>query len=925
MKITEVSSDIENLRLLKERCGWTPGAEQIRPSEHVKNKKIHILASVLNTFSTPLDYLLSSVFSAPTRESSKSDGDFKLTTKTEDGRPFVPISTAGVLCSNEFPYNVDDLTYHSVCWYPFKSRPNSLRSVDISSDIERCLNSELGHANYEAVWYENPKMTIPELYHVQVFWHKTTESTTTTSSFSATISELAPSRTPPATSVTTTTSTLSPTTTAGTTAIKASTEWKKASLELSSRVDSMKSRQQKKRRKRVRPRSADAYVEACEVLSSRFVSEPAIISTEKFMANAAAETYGELQVDEVYTLLEACVSFMENGGMSRISLLDVGSGHGKVVLLSSLFCNKVTGVESVPSRHEAALNCLEEFVQRVHPLMPSDHTHCNPQFLLRDMFKISWHGYNVIYACSTCFSADMMVRIAEKSAKELDQGAILCTVTHSLPDVASKDLQQLKTIMLQFTWGKETVFFYQQKEIKAETETKAETKAETKTEHKNSDLTTADKHNKAGSMFQNLGCYEKAIAQYRVALRNDKTHAASHFNMATCLCNLAQKNEGTNIAVAFRRKARSHYVKATEYSSNGFGEAHSNLAVLYLKENMLDKALASCEVALSLHDISTMSYNKAFWNLSSVLRRMGQKHAAIERAWLTIETAATSTGGSSLERTEDNDCESNKSKDKSKDKSCFVRPATIQCDEQNPPQTDSEMLSVICVKWGTKYGPEYVLRLFAGVSRNLSLPFKFVCFTDDVSGLEQEEGIHCLPLEDGWNGWWNKASLFSATFPLQGRILYIDLDTVVTESMNQMAAYRGDFAILSTKGIDNEGKDFSNGYNSSILMWSAGSHKLSNICEVLREHFTLIHRFIHRFDHWLEMMVSKADLIQEMFPGHVVDYVNACTVAVPVNARIVVFPLRPKPHEFPAPWVKEIWLKSELKSNTPDLTNKKLE
>jgi hypothetical protein len=143
--------------------------------------------------------------------------------------------------------------------------------------------------------------------------------------------------------------------------------------------------------------------------------------------------------------------------------------------------------------------------------------------------------------------------------------------------------------------------------------------------------------------------------------------------------------------------------------------------------------------------------------------------------------------------------------------------------------------------------------------------------------------------------------------------------------MNQMAAYRGDFAILSTKGIDNEGKDFSNGYNSSILMWSAGSHKLSNICEVLREHFTLIHRFIHRFDHWLEMMVSKADLIQEMFPGHVVDYVNACTVAVPVNARIVVFPLRPKPHEFPAPWVKEIWLKSELKSNTPDITNKKLE
>merc|ERR1712167_232493 len=107
--------------------------------------------------------------------------------------------------------------------------------------------------------------------------------------------------------------------------------------------------------------------------------------------------------------------------------------------------------------------------------------------------------------------------------------------------------------------------------------------------------------------------------------------------------------------------------------------------------------------------------------------------------------------------------------------------------------------------------------------------------------------------------------------------MYIDLDTVITGSLEEMASYRGDFAILSTRGIDNEGKDFSNGYNSSILMWAAGSSKLDSICEVLREHFDLVHNFIHRFDHWLEMMVADADLIQDIYSEHVVDFVHACT------------------------------------------------
>ena len=56
------------------------------------------------------------------------------------------------------------------------------------------------------------------------------------------------------------------------------------------------------------------------------------------------------------------------------------------------------------------------------------------------------------------------------------------------------------------------------------------------------------------------------------------------------------------------------------------------------------------------------------------------------------------------------------------------------------------MYSVVCMKWGDKYGAEYVNRLYNMVARNTTLPFKFVCFTDNANGLLPE--IESRPLPD---------------------------------------------------------------------------------------------------------------------------------------------------------------------------------
>ena len=87
---------------------------------------------------------------------------------------------------------------------------------------------------------------------------------------------------------------------------------------------------------------------------------------------------------------------------------------------------------------------------------------------------------------------------------------------------------------------------------------------------------------------------------------------------------------------------------------------------------------------------------------------------------------------------------------------------------------------------------------------------RFVCFTDDPSGLN--DGIEVLPLPDGgFQGWWNKVSLFRDDLGDIGeKFLYFDLDVVLTGNIDQMLRYDSDFAIM-----DN---DYVPGFNTSVFI-----------------------------------------------------------------------------------------------------------
>jgi len=53
--------------------------------------------------------------------------------------------------------------------------------------------------------------------------------------------------------------------------------------------------------------------------------------------------------------------------------------------------------------------------------------------------------------------------------------------------------------------------------------------------------------------------------------------------------------------------------------------------------------------------------------------------------------------------------------------------------------------TVICMKWGTRYGPDFVNRLFTAVQRHTQRKTRLVCFTDDEAGINPNVQIEPIP------------------------------------------------------------------------------------------------------------------------------------------------------------------------------------
>jgi hypothetical protein len=211
-------------------------------------------------------------------------------------------------------------------------------------------------------------------------------------------------------------------------------------------------------------------------------------------------------------------------------------------------------------------------------------------------------------------------------------------------------------------------------------------------------------------------------------------------------------------------------------------------------------------------------------------------------------------------------------------------------------------ITICCIKKGSKYGSEYVNILKAMISRHISVPFDFACFTDDSRGIA--EGIKVFPLPYDAPGWWGKMGLYMPSVPgiSTDRLLFLDLDVVITESLDEIINWPSEHAMARDwpekqwPASDPRSKI----PNSSVILLKIGSRakiwdafKKAGFPCIGGDQDWVYENFGGSFDLFPDRFIQSYKLhnLQERFSS---------------DCRIVMFHGRPKPPECGG-WVKEYW------------------
>mgnify|MGYP002414160176 CR=1 FL=1 len=81
------------------------------------------------------------------------------------------------------------------------------------------------------------------------------------------------------------------------------------------------------------------------------------------------------------------------------------------------------------------------------------------------------------------------------------------------------------------------------------------------------------------------------------------------------------------------------------------------------------------------------------------------------------------------------------------------------------------------------------------VQRNLTLPYEFVCFTENTKGINKSIRTEPLP-KIPTQGWWYKPMFLGADLPIKGTLLFLDLDVIVFNNINKLFEYKPDKFVI---------------------------------------------------------------------------------------------------------------------------------
>lgn len=207
-------------------------------------------------------------------------------------------------------------------------------------------------------------------------------------------------------------------------------------------------------------------------------------------------------------------------------------------------------------------------------------------------------------------------------------------------------------------------------------------------------------------------------------------------------------------------------------------------------------------------------------------------------------------------------------------------------------------LWVVCVEVGTKFPAHYVHRLQSMVARHLSVPHRFCCITDKPSRYDSiGSGIWAVEPRRALPGWYSKINLFDPEiFPPGARVIYFDLDVIISGSLDPFAACGEPFIMIREFNAKPAAA-----HNSSVMSW------LVPYAEDVYSKFA---------DDWMERSWGDQECIWAIMGNdRVWDWPDAWVKSYKYHGRggrvppasVTVFHGDPKQDAVPEPWVKEAW------------------
>lgn len=244
-----------------------------------------------------------------------------------------------------------------------------------------------------------------------------------------------------------------------------------------------------------------------------------------------------------------------------------------------------------------------------------------------------------------------------------------------------------------------------------------------------------------------------------------------------------------------------------------------------------------------------------------------------------------------------------------------------------------QIQTVICLKWGHRYGPEYVNKMFRMVSKNTERPLRFVCITDDVNGIEPHIETRPMPafnLPEAMRFHpFRRMFLFDEKVSdLSGTVLHLDLDLIVTGSIDSLFDYEPNSRFVTIENWTQPGKGIG---NMSVFRYRIG--ELQEVWERFRPDPMAMMNKYRNSQTFVSRTLDKVDFYPKewclsfkhsLVPKWPLNFL--ITPRLPDTAKIVTFTGKPDIDEAvrgewptdapwkrvyknirPTPWISEYW------------------